>query len=76
MIRQGILSIGFFVPPLVGEAQPIIEPFRFDPALPCFASSNTQGTSKFLLSSIDKKRLSYSFDVSSEKICFMNWRQR
>jgi hypothetical protein len=29
---MGILSIGFFVAPLVGEAQPTLEQFRVDPS--------------------------------------------
>jgi dienelactone hydrolase len=35
LVRTGILSIGVFIAPTVGEAQPVLEQFRFDPPRLC-----------------------------------------
>jgi hypothetical protein len=44
-ILIGILSVGLFTAPLVAEAQPIIEEFRFDPPRLCFRDTFRWGFS-------------------------------
>ena len=41
----GILGVGFFAAPLVGDAQPMIEAFRFDPPRLCFRDTFRWGFS-------------------------------
>jgi dienelactone hydrolase len=41
----GVFSVGFFVAPLVGEAQPAIEEFRFDPPRVCLRETFRWGFS-------------------------------
>jgi hypothetical protein len=44
-VLLGILSIGIFVAPLAGEAQPTFEHFRFDPPRLCFRDTFRWGFS-------------------------------
>jgi dienelactone hydrolase len=44
-VLMGILSIGFFVAPLAGEAQPTLEQFRFDPSWLCLRDTFRWGFS-------------------------------
>jgi len=44
-VLVGILSIGFLVAPLAGEAQPTLEQFRFDPPRLCFRDTFRWGFS-------------------------------
>lgn len=44
-VLVGMLSVGSFIAPLVGEAQPVIEAFRFDPPRLCFRDTFRWGVS-------------------------------